>query len=375
MNTLKFIFIVLLEICFLNNVNGMSFSPNKTLSIKKQSKIAGLQAIAKNKPINFPSKKNVIGKSQSKIVGLQTITQHRSFCNSIKPSYRAPETIDFNINGICNLDCKWCWGPAHNAKEDITLREWKNLASNLKKLGTKSIVFTGGETLLKKDLPELARYIKAELGLRTTLSSNGLLLVKRGPSILPFIDDLGLPLDGHSIEVNSSMRKGTILHFSKVLEAIRFTQNNFENIKLTVRTVAASPNIESLHLIGRTMLEAGIDPKKMRWKIYQVSPIGPRKDVILNSDLLITKKHFEEAIEKSKLINPLFTIESQPYENSFGRYFHIFPDGKSHIVIQGKDNFPEELPMGNIIKDFDAVIKNVNKQFNFDINHKHGDNN
>ena len=57
-------------------------------------------------------------------------------------SLSSPETVDFNVNGVVNLDCKWCWGPVHNAKEVVSLSEWKNIAYNLKKLGTKSIVFT-----------------------------------------------------------------------------------------------------------------------------------------------------------------------------------------------------------------------------------------
>lgn len=341
MNICRNFFIALLSICLLHKANGMNVIPKR----------------------NFSSSRTLRAMTGSRNFSMQKIINHRS-----------PETVDFNINGVCNLDCKWCWGPVHNVKEDVTISEWKNVAYNLKKLGTKSIVFTGGETLLKKELPELARYVKAELRLRTTLSSNGLLLVKRGPSVLPYIDDLGLPLDGHTVEVNSTMRKGTILHFSKVLEAIRFTQNNFPNTKLTVRTVAASPNVDYIHLIGRTMIESGIDPKKMRWKIYQVSPVGPRKEAILNGDLLITRKNFEETIEKTKQINPSFTIESQPYENSFGRYFHVFPDGKSHIVTQGKDGLPLELPMGNVVKDFDEVIEKVNGVFNFDQNSKHGNN-
>ena len=91
-------------------------------------------------------------------------------------------------------------------------------------------------------------------------------------------------------------------------------------------------------------------PSKSSW---------PKKDEILNGDWLITKSKFESVIEKVKLINPLFNIEVQPFENSFGRYFHIFPDGKSHIVIQGKDGLPFELEMGNIVKDFDEVMLKV----------------
>ena len=102
-------------------------------------------------------------------------------------------------------------------------------------------------------------------------------MVKRGASILPYIDDLGLPLDGPNTEINSKMRKGTILHFSKVLEAIKFVQTGFPDVKLTVRTVVAEPNVDFVHLIGETLKENGIKPEKMRWKLYQVSPVGPRK--------------------------------------------------------------------------------------------------
>lgn len=325
---------------------------------------------------NCSSRTNVSRLAQ--LTRLLSSTIHNTVRKSINisetTSMHAPETVDFNVNGICNLNCKWCWGPDHKAKEEVSLSEWKNLAYNLKRLGTKNIVFTGGETLMKKDLPELSRYVNSELGLRTTLSSNGLLLVKRGPSILPYINDLGLPLDGSTVEINSIMRRGTILHFSKVLEAIRFVQNNFSSIKLTVRTVVAQPNKDDVPQIGKTFISSGIMPSALRWKLYQVSPVGPRREEILNGDLLITKQQFHETIEKTKLLNPDFNIEAQPFENSFGRYFHIFPDGRSHIVVKGKDKLPFELEMGNVVKDFDSVMIKVNETFDFDRNSKHGSN-
>lgn len=315
-----------------------------------------------------------IGNSIKYIVGQKSIISlmQSKQCFKAADYLRSPETVDFNINGACNLNCKWCWGPSHDIKENVTLSEWKTLAYLLKKFGTKNIVFTGGETLLKKELPELARYVNKELELRTTLSSNGLLLLKRGPSVLPYVNDLGLPLDGHTQRVNSIMRKGTIMHFIMVIQAIKFVQKEFPQVDLTVRTVMARPNIESVPFIGRTMIEANIDPSKMRWKIYQVSPVGPRKENILNSDLLITKDQFEEQIKIVRDMNPLFKIDAQPYMRSFGRYFHVFPDGKSHIVIEGKDGLPEELSMGNIVKDFDFVMNNINNVFNFNNNSTHG---
>ncbi len=49
------------------------------------------------------------------------------------------------------------------------------------------------------------------------MSSNGLLLKKRGPSVLPYVDDLGLPLGGHNVEINLILQPFC-------------TQNEFKNL-------------------------------------------------------------------------------------------------------------------------------------------------
>lgn len=284
---------------------------------------------------------------------------------------RAPKTVDFNVNGICNLDCKWCWGPAHNAKEEASLQDWKLLAKKLNQLGTKSVVFTGGETLLKKELPDLVKYVQQDLGMRTTLSTNGLLLAKRGPAVLPYVNDLGLPLDGHCKEVNQVMRKGTSMHFERVLEAFKLVQDIYPDILLTARTVAARPNADSIPLIGRTLVEAGVDPSRLRWKIYQVSPIGPRQSEILNRDWLISRQKFDEIINDTKSINPQFSIKAQPYESILGKHFLVYPNGRAHIVAADEKQTTKDLILGNIVTDFDGVMSRLNLVFNFDQKEDH----
>lgn len=274
--------------------------------------------------------------------------------------YTTPKTVDFNVNGACNLNCTWCWGPDHKAKEELTNEQWKEIASKLKTLGTSNITFTGGETLMKEGLADILKYVHEDLSMRTTLSTNGILLKRKAKEVLPFVDDIGLPLDGHTREINNIMRAGTPKHFDRVLEAIRIVQDEYACIDLTVRTVLSAKNADSVPLIGKTLIESGIDPKKLRWRIYQVTPIGVRKDDVLNGDWLISSARFEEIMQKVRHLNGSFPhISTLATDKHVGRYFHIYPDGKTHIFFQGKDEFPTAFPTGNIGKNFDAVIENL----------------
>jgi hypothetical protein len=75
-------------------------------------------------------------------------------------------SVDFNPLGRCQLNCAWCWGPEHNAKEPIRLEQWKETFKMMKKTyGTSSIIITGGEPLLKGWLPE---FVEFGLGLKIT---------------------------------------------------------------------------------------------------------------------------------------------------------------------------------------------------------------
>jgi uncharacterized protein (DUF4213/DUF364 family) len=80
----------------------------------------------------------------------------------------------------------------------------------------------------------------------------------------------------------------------------------------------------------------------------------------LNGDWLISADKFEETMESVRKLNEKFTyITAQPYNKHVSRYFHIYPNGDTHIIIPGMDGFPVELSTGNIGKNFKAVIKNL----------------
>jgi MoaA/NifB/PqqE/SkfB family radical SAM enzyme len=275
-----------------------------------------------------------------------------------QPFSSFPRSIDINIVGRCNLNCSWCWGPPHDAKEPVKLEQWKNLLFKFHQYGTRSVIFSGGEPLLKKWLPDLAKHAR-ELGLRTTLSTNGILLREKASEILPYIEDIGIPLDGYTSKINKIMRAGNFSQFELALDAIRYVQSNYPSIDLTVRTVVARPNLESVSLIGDTLLSNGIDPARLRWKLYQVNPIGPRKESINKEDWLISSEEFHTVITNIKQYNPLFKIVAQPIQESIGRYFVIFPDGKTHVIGRGKEGMPEDFVLGNAVENFSEVLNKI----------------
>ncbi|MDF1678035.1 MAG: radical SAM protein [Legionellaceae bacterium] len=284
-----------------------------------------------------------------------------------------PSTVDLNLLGRCNLNCTWCWGPEHDTAEPIRLNEWKDLVSNLQKMGTKSVIITGGEPLLKRWLPDLIKYIKSELNMRVTLSTNGILLRRKANALLPYVDDLGIPIDGPSDEINRIMRKGHFKHFDIALDAISYVQQEYPNIDLTVRTVVAKPNLAFVSKIGSVLLHSGIKPEKLRWKIYQVNPIGPRKGEILNGDWLISSEEFNQTIKHCRTLTPELNICSQPYDKHVGRYFMIFPDGTTHVIEKGNDGFPCERILGNVFNDLSMVIKELKSDAYLDNNADHGE--
>ncbi len=281
------------------------------------------------------------------------------FNNNIRKfSTNFPETVDLNVLGRCNLDCKWCWGPEHDMKESVRLPQWQSALQFLVNNGTKNLVISGGEPLLLSWIGNLARFAKENLGMHITLSTNGILLPKRGAGILPYLDEIGIPLDGHTHEYNKVMRVGKYHHFNCALDAMKLVQRHYPKIELTVRTVVASPNIFSVPMIGDTLIENGIYVDEIRWKIYQVNPIGPRKEKTIEEGWLVSDIDFLDTIKtlKERYLN--IDIRSQKISDSAGRYFIVFPDGKSH-VIQKNIGHTEmvEIPLGDIFSSPNEIVQ------------------
>lgn len=286
-----------------------------------------------------------------------------------------PNTVDIEINGVCNLDCAWCWGPVHTKEiETVTNDQWHEVISALHTHGARSVVITGGEPLMRKGLSDVIRFAKT-LGLRVTLSTNGMFLKPLIP-ILPLLDDIGLPVDGPDHESNASMRfssNSRLKHLEQVLQTIKYVQVHSPNTRLTIRTVVSAKNYSRVAEIGNTLLEAGIDPTKMRWKLYQVSPEGPRHETTVNDGWLINDSQFLATEAVVRFRNQKFRdITFMPTKNSIRRYLLIDPSGDAFVIGPDQNDYPSQILVGNVVHNFSMFLHNLHYHEYFPSDPTHG---
>jgi len=129
--------------------------------------------------------------------------------------------VVWNITRRCNLKCVHCYAHAKNIPFDneLSTTEGKNLIDDLAEFGVPVILFSGGEPLVRKDLPELADYA-VKKGMRAVISTNGTLIT---PQTARTLKDIGLSYVGISLdgmeEINDRFR-GVKGAFKSALEGI-----------------------------------------------------------------------------------------------------------------------------------------------------------
>ena len=89
--------------------------------------------------------------------------------------------VVWNMTRRCNLKCVHCYAQAvdPDGKDEISTEQGKAIISDLAAYGAPVMLFSGGEPLVRQDLPELASYA-TEKGMRAVISTNGTLITKVG---------------------------------------------------------------------------------------------------------------------------------------------------------------------------------------------------
>jgi len=100
--------------------------------------------------------------------------------------------LRISVTDRCNFRCPYCmpkevFGPAHAFLKDpqlMSLREIVQIVKAFRRLGVEKVRLTGGEPLLRTDVPELVRALKEEVGVPdVALTTNGWLLEKQASAL------------------------------------------------------------------------------------------------------------------------------------------------------------------------------------------------
>ena len=144
-----------------------------------------------------------------------------------------------HVHSSCNCRCVMCdiW----KTKESRTFRpaDLEPHLESIRRLGVSWVVFSGGEPLLNKELPQLCSILRRE-NIRLTLLSTGLLLEKRATQVAESFDDAIVSLDGPE-QVHNTIRR---IHaaFTRIQSGINTVRKIRPAFRVTARTTIQKAN-------------------------------------------------------------------------------------------------------------------------------------
>ncbi|MFI5744390.1 radical SAM protein [Streptomyces sp. NPDC051644] len=178
----------------------------------------------------------------------------------------------------CNFECLHCFhGKRLQHADAFTAGEAINLLTLMRQqYGTEAVTLLGGEPFVYKDLAQVVRYAKQDLGMQVEICTNGYRIERRLTEIAPHLDLLRVSLEGVG-STNDHIRK--FGSYQSALSALDIARG------LGVRTGATmtvtSRNIDEVLPLARTLQHYGVE----QLKLHCLRPVGNAAD---HPELLVT---------------------------------------------------------------------------------------
>ena len=219
------------------------------------------------------------------------------------PTGVAP-VLQLHPTRLCNIACAHCYsGSGPTVRGELPLELLSDCLEAAAGLGYRQLAVSGGEPLLYGPLPELLARAR-ELGMLTTVTSNGMLLTpRRWDPLAGLVDVLAVSIDGTPEEHDLIRRReGAFARTVANLEIARawggpfgfiftLTQHNVDSLEFVVRLAAAegarSVQVHPLTLYGRaeaTMSEARPDEIELATALCEAAMLGSELGVVVHVD-------------------------------------------------------------------------------------------
>ena len=206
-----------------------------------------------------------------------------------------PLIMGWEFTLACNLRCEHCGSsagiPRHN---ELNTEEALNICDQFPDLLVQEVDFTGGEPLLRDDLPIIAERLQHH-GIRTQVLSNGLILDDEMVNKLKrsHVSGVGISLDGPE-QLHDCIRSRPGV-FQAVVSGIKALKK--AEIPVVVITTVNGLNIYELPNLMNILLSLGV-------KTWQVQPIFTFGRVKESPRLKLTVDEYLKLGEFVKIFSP-----------------------------------------------------------------------
>ncbi|MBN2482665.1 MAG: glycosyltransferase [Candidatus Omnitrophica bacterium] len=231
-----------------------------------------------------------------------------------------PQLLILDITHRCNLSCRICdiWKTAKE-ESDLELRYVKKVLREARRLGIKEITLSGGEPLLRKDIPEIFDHAR-HLGLKKIgVLSNGLAVKEMFSRLEPYLTDetisLIISLDSITPRIHNYMRNSPCAweHTVESLRLLAALKSRRAQVRFNVISIICGANLKELPQLIPFLYELKVNslqfqallPNNLRMADRRQSPfwVTPDQLPLLDKtvDLLIqTKKRYKDFICNSE---------------------------------------------------------------------------
>jgi radical SAM protein with 4Fe4S-binding SPASM domain len=162
-----------------------------------------------------------------------------------RPASERRPIVVWNCTQLCNLECSHCYArsDASAYSGELTTAQAKKMIDDISAFGCPVLLFSGGEPLVRKDVPELAEYACSK-GLRAVISTNGTLIDRPLADRLQKIglSYVGISIDGvEATHDRFRCKKGA---YQDALRGIRFCRD--AGLKVGLRFTMVRDNLADI---------------------------------------------------------------------------------------------------------------------------------
>lgn len=197
------------------------------------------------------------------------------------------DVVGWEITFACNMRCKHCGSRCGKPKSDeLTTEEALSFCDQLSEFDIGYVTFSGGEPLVRKDWPTLARRLR-DHGITVNILSNGWFIDEKiaDTALELNVSNIAISLDGLEDTHDFIRTKGS---FKRIMSALDTLKE--KGISSGIVTSLNSRNIKELHAMKELLYKKGVE----RWQLQLTEMMG---NVLENPELILKPEDISRIID------------------------------------------------------------------------------